>query len=193
VKQFLVARDPVTINYNDRWDSLIQFYAERWSGEWQDSDKNSQRVIVPWRLIKSQIKQESNFNPLAVSHVGAAGLLQLMPKTDYEIDLEVDGWNPDGNLDDGVKYLVLQYIHFPEITTGIQEKWKFALASFNGGRGYVNKALQLARDSSFKKWQIWDEVKDFLKSPECVVNGMRPDHKQITEYVDRIWSNFTKG
>lgn len=51
----------------DRYDSLFAFYA---------SLKG-----LDWLLLKSQAKQESAFNPDAVSPVGAVGLFQFMPNT----------------------------------------------------------------------------------------------------------------
>lgn len=52
----------------NRYDSLIQFYAER-------------NDFKPWLVLKAQIKAESSFNPMARSMAGACGLAQFMPGT----------------------------------------------------------------------------------------------------------------
>jgi soluble lytic murein transglycosylase-like protein len=180
-----------TMKYNDRWDSLIQYWAGEFSGDWKAPDGQITQIIVPWKLIKSQVKQESAFNPLATSTVGAKGLLQLMPATDLEIDNETDAWNPDGNVKDGIEYLVDQYIHLPEIDTK-GERWKFSLGAYNGGRGYINKALEMARNHGERHWQEWDVTSPYLKSEFCVVNGKTPDHLQITGYVANVWAGFVR-
>ena len=123
---------------------------------------------LPWKLIKSQAWQESRFNPNALSPSGARGLLQLMPKTDLTIDGHIDAFDVEGNLKDGVQYDREQYDHLKEVPD-ICERLKFSLASYNGGRAYTSP---------------------FLADPHCVVDGKRPDHKQITDYVEKIWSVF---
>jgi len=55
------------MNKQDRYDSLYQFYGEQFS--------------VDWKLLKAQVKQESNFNPDAKSWCNALGLSQFMKKT----------------------------------------------------------------------------------------------------------------
>ena len=39
-------------------------------------------------------------------------------------------------------------------------------------------------------WQTWAYTSRFLADSRCVVDGKRPDHKQITDYVEKIWSVF---
>ncbi len=160
------------------YDSLIQkVTAEIWPG-------------IDWQLIKCQVGQESSFNPRAVSSCGAIGLLQLLPATAEELGFTRDAlYIPERNLRAGITYLYRQYYRFPEIPNPV-ERVKFALASYNGGRGYINAALSLARKSS-GPWREWNYTKAFLAHPGCRVDGKRPDYGQIIGYVDRIWSSYT--
>ncbi len=176
------------ITFNDRFDSLIQYHCERLA------------FPFPWILIKAQCRQESAFKPNAQSPVGAKGLLQLMPATDQAIDGDIDGFDIEGNLDNGIRYLAEQFRHFPEIPLP-DERMKFALASYNGGRGYINAALKLAymfekgintvvKPMGPGEWQTWGFTKQYLEHPGCSVNGRHPDHQQIWDYVDKIWGFY---
>ncbi len=161
-----------------------------------------------WRLIKAQIQQESSFNPTAQSPCGARGLLQLMPATAKEMGyLPEELWNPERNLCAGIKYLYEQYRHFPEIPDH-NERLKFSLAAYNGGRGYINAALKLAYERehgdvnqsvSARKpglWQTWSHTKEILRDQNCfvIINNKQlwPDHNQIIGYVENIW-RFYEG
>ena len=159
------------------YDSLIQkVTAEIWPG-------------IDWQLIKCQVNQESSFNPRAVSSCGAIGLLQLLPATAQELGFTKDElYVPERNLRAGITYLYRQYYRFPEIPDPV-ERVRFALASYNGGRGYINAALSLARKSS-GSWREWNYTKAFLAHPACRVDGKRPDYGQIIGYVDRIWTSY---
>lgn len=166
------------MNAADRWDSLIQYWAEK---VWPGTD---------WRLIKCQIRRESAFNPNAVSSCGAVGLMQIMPATGQYLGVSRAGlFEPETNLKAGITYLKQQYDHFPEIPER-EERLKFALASYNGGRGYINRAIALARKED-TPWQTWDGVKRHLESDECSVSGKHPDHRQIIAYVDGIWNDYS--
>ncbi len=171
------------------------YYCTRWSGTWEAPGDYTQNIHVPWQLIKAQVQCESNFDPRAVSPVGARGLLQIMPATWEELtrkEMSAQPFDPDANLGNGIYYLVQQYLHFPEIPE-VDDKWKFALASYNGGRGYINKALYLTRSDQTKHndiWHDWDIASPYLSDPKCIVNGKTPDHKQITNYVKKIMAAY---
>ncbi|WP_404479449.1 lytic transglycosylase domain-containing protein [Novosphingobium sp. BL-52-GroH] len=82
-------------------------------------------------LLEAVVWQESRWNELAVSPVGARGLAQLMPGTAAQMG--VDSADPMANLEGGARYLRLQLDAFG----GDIEK---ALAAYNAGPARVVRA-----------------------------------------------------
>ncbi len=56
------------------------------------------------RFIHAVIKQESKYDPKAVSHAGAQGLMQMMPATGQRFGLK-DPFDARANVEAGTKYL----------------------------------------------------------------------------------------
>jgi soluble lytic murein transglycosylase-like protein len=99
-------------------------------GEWLEPAKSAARKHgVPEDLFLRLVRQESGWNPQAVSHKGAIGLAQLMPDTARY--LRVDPHDPRQNLEGGARYLIEQYRRFGS--------WRLALAAYNAGPEAVAK------------------------------------------------------
>lgn len=64
----------------------------------------SQAYDVPFGFVKAVIRVESAFQPHAVSHAGAMGLMQLMPRTAASLNV-TDPFDPRQNIFGGTKFL----------------------------------------------------------------------------------------
>lgn len=89
-------------------------------------DIAKQEGVQPELLI-AVVWAESRFCPDAVSHAGAIGLGQLMPRTAEE--LKVNPYSNSENLLGAVSYLKKQYLRFGN--------WQLALAAYNAGPSRV--------------------------------------------------------
>lgn len=119
--------------------------------------ESSLQYNFDWRLVTAQMWQESNFNPDAVSPVGAQGLLQVMPATGEDMGYPPPLFEPDRNLQAGVKYLRWIRNRFGE-PLPLPEKLWFTLASYNAGLGHVLDARKLAEELGLDPNKWFDNV-----------------------------------
>jgi soluble lytic murein transglycosylase-like protein len=81
-------------------------------------------------LVKAVIKAESGFNAQAISHSGAQGLMQLMPRTANALGVS-DPLEPYQNIMGGTRYLKGQMDRFGDV--------RMALAAYNAGPAAVTR------------------------------------------------------
>lgn len=139
----------------------------RYSGIIQEA---ASRYGFDWRLIAAQVYQESHFNPLAKSHAGALGLMQLTSATATSLGVNKI-LQPAENIYAGVRYLRNLYNHFDEATG--PDRLYFALAAYNIGQGHLRDAQRLAASLGYdrSKWSALSTVLPLLRHKKYYKNA----------------------
>ncbi len=104
------------------------------------------RHRLPYGLLDALIWAESRYNPVALSHAGAAGLTQLMPGTAADLGVS-NRYDPAANIDGGARYLRQMLDKFGSV--------HLALAAYNAGPNAVHKAKGIPR---------YRETQNYVKS-----------------------------
>jgi len=84
------------------------------------------------KLIRAVVERESAFRPCAVSEKGAQGLMQLMPETAQELQVQ-DPFDPRQNIQAGAKYL-------KQLLDKYKGDLPHALAAYNAGPNTVDQS-----------------------------------------------------
>lgn len=110
------------------------------------------RHRLPYGLLDALIWAESRYNPMALSHAGAAGLTQLMPGTASDLGVS-NRYDPAANIDGGARYLRQMLDKFGLV--------HLALAAYNAGPNAVKRAKGIPKNtetpgyvrSVLRRWQ----------------------------------------
>jgi membrane-bound lytic murein transglycosylase F len=114
----------------------------------------SETLPWDWKLLASQVYQESRFDPHAKSWASAHGLMQLMPATARELGVKNTA-DPEQSIDAGTRYLKKLWNMWSEIPDSV-ERIKFTLASYNAGFYHVQDARTLAELTDRDPF-VWDD------------------------------------
>jgi len=127
-------------------------------------------------LVRAVIRAESDYDIQAVSSAGAQGLMQLMPATAADLQMD-DPFDPEENIRAGVRYLRILLDLF-------ERDVKMAVAAYHAGPGnvmrhgkippieetriYVERVLRFYKMYSGKKSPTLSEYKGIPTSREAV-------------------------
>jgi soluble lytic murein transglycosylase-like protein len=137
-------------------------------------------------LVHSVIKVESNYNPFAISHKGAEGLMQLIPSTARRFGV-TNPFDPKENIDGGVRYLKYLMTIFGDD--------RLVLAAYNAGEGAVARygwipPYRETQDYVRKVSQRYGDAKraaEQKKPPEPpAVAVAEPEYPVLERYEDEL-------
>jgi hypothetical protein len=125
----------------------------------------SQRYDIPETWIREVMRVESAGRPMALSHAGAMGLMQVMPATYAELaarhDLGPDPYYPRDNILAGTAYLREMYDRFGNPAF---------LAAYNGGPGTLDGYLAGRRG-------LPDETRRYVGMIAPRIAGVHPQNR----------------
>ncbi|MDR0810885.1 MAG: transporter substrate-binding domain-containing protein [Paludibacter sp.] len=161
--------------------------------------KYAAQIAWDWRILAAVAFNESRFDSSTVSWVGAAGVMQLMPRTAARFGLDkYTVFNPEKNIEAGVQYIKSLNLIFRKIEDE-NERIKFILGAYNSGPAHVLDAMALAKKYG-KNPHIWfGNVEYFLdkkSEPEffndSVVRYGQFNAAQTIAYVENTLETYQK-
>ncbi|MBN2765289.1 MAG: transporter substrate-binding domain-containing protein [Paludibacteraceae bacterium] len=161
--------------------------------------KYASEINWDWKLLAAVAFHESRFDSSQVSWAGAAGLMQLMPRTAANFGLSREQiMNPEKNIEAGVQYIKSLNLSFRKIED-TEERLKFILGAYNSGPAHIFDAMALTRKYG-KNPHIWFNNVEYyvLKKSEPeyfndpVVKYGRFKGKETVAYVKNTLDTYYK-
>ncbi|WP_028575767.1 murein transglycosylase domain-containing protein [Desulfonatronovibrio hydrogenovorans] len=157
-----------TDTYNNRRRHFVTFNMIREHNQGQQRRfqnhvmSQSRRFNLEPALVYAIIEAESSFNPYAVSHVPAYGLMQIVPETGgrdaHRLIYNRDGiptrdylFVPENNIRMGSAYLHILFTRYLARVSNARSREYCVIAGYNTGSGNVLRAFDRNRDQAFNR------------------------------------------
>ncbi len=110
-------------------------------------EKYGKRYNFTWYMIAAQAYQESQLNPNKKSPSGAIGIMQVLPRTASDKNVNIKNVrNVENNIHAGVKYLdYLRKTYFSDKKISPLDRVFFSWAAYNAGPNKINRLRALAK------------------------------------------------
>jgi soluble lytic murein transglycosylase len=150
---------------------ISQLPAEYWQGlfprpYWDSLRRYADENGLDPYLVSALIRQESEFNPSAVSHSNALGLMQLLPSTGKgeAKQLGIKGYNQDSLFDPNIN-IELGTRYFRKMVDHFNGQIEYALAAYNAGD---NRVEEWRSNGSYRDIDEFVESIPFTETREYV-------------------------
>ncbi len=159
----------------------------------------AEKEKIDAELIFAIMETESNFNPMAKSHIPAYGLMQIVPRTagkdatsylygKAKILAPSYLYQPANNIKIGVAYLHVLHYKYLRRVKNRQSRMYCTIAAYNAGASIVAKAFidkpsfnrATPEVNKLSPQQIYDKLVNFLPT------------RETREYVDKVTSRMKK-
>ena len=155
-----------------KYDKYFKKYSKRFFG-----------VGFRWQFFKAQAVAESRLKPRARSPVGAAGIMQIMPRTYKEIrrknpDIKGKRTQPRWNIAAGI-YYDRRLWNVWQAERPFLDRVRFMFGSYNTGKGNILKAQKIAENQGLNP-NVWFSIQSSLP----LVTGKRSE--ETIQYVEKI-------
>lgn len=133
-----------------KYDRYFSKYTKRFFGPMFD-----------WRYFKAQAVAESGLDATARSHVGAVGMMQIMPRTYQEILqknplIRGESDSPHWNIAAGIYYNRTLW-NIWQAKRPFKDRLNFMFGSFNAGKGNILKAQTIAKRKGLNE-NVWRSI-----------------------------------
>jgi len=140
-------KDPTEASERKRFEQLVALF-----------EKYGQRYRFDPLLLAAQGYQESRLDQSARSHVGAVGVMQVMPATGQELGVG-DIHQAEPNIHAGAKFMdQLMTRYFADAEFDDLNRTLFAFASYNAGPGNIARMRREAEKGGFDPDQWFNHV-----------------------------------
>lgn len=124
-------------------------------------------------VLMSIVKEESHFNPKAISSVGARGLMQVMPQTatDVKSVLGLTSFDTNSLLETRTN-LQVGALYYSQLKKMLKGKDFYVILAYNGGIGSV---------SSWKNYLNYEDKDDFLE---------QVPYSETQNYLKKVYRSY---
>ncbi len=161
----------------------------------------SEREGNDWRLLCAMAYHESRFRTDVVSHCGARGIMQIMPRVATQFDItkeELNDVEPSIYVANKLIVLIDDMLSMPA-STPTQDRIAMTLAAYNCGVGRVADARRLAK-SFGENPNSWGSVSVYLTKMndpkyyqmEAVKYGKFTGARETNAYVNNVVGHYHK-
>ncbi|OQQ08525.1 hypothetical protein BK411_08640 [Vibrio splendidus] len=136
------ASNPMQNEERDKLEKLFMVYGEKFE--------------IDWFNLLAMAFQESGLDNSKISHRGAVGIMQVMPKTAKDWYVDIDNvYDLESNIHAGSKYLRFIYDRYFDLSEISDiDKIHFSLAAYNAGPAKIRRMRVLAAKQGYNpnKW-----------------------------------------